>query len=171
MAAIDWHSFVVLETITFHPDEEAYLPPPKRTIAEMEATIAELAIEEEREREDREARDKAKADAVAAQEPPLFHPGAPSGVDSVPAGEGVLEHVDEALEIRAAAPAGVGAQGVGAGAGAKLVTCVVCGDTIAGGGPGGAPEDRAAGPAVEGAAADADGPAEGEQPRGREEPQ
>ena len=133
MAAIDWHSFVVVETIAFHPDEEAYLPPPRRTIAEMEAAIAELAIEEEREREDREARAKAAADAAAAEGPTLFHPApAPLG-PSVPAGEGVLEHVDEALEIRAAAPvvgAG-GVQGVGGGAGAKLVTCVVCGDTIA----------------------------------------
>ena len=129
MAAIDWHSFVVVETIEFHPDEEAYLPPPKRTVEEMEALIAELAIEEDREREERERRTKEEQERSKQLQQGLFLDASlPSSVPTIPAGEGIIDHVDELLEIRqtaaAPAPAAPAQQ-------SKLVTCVVCGDTIA----------------------------------------
>ena len=129
MAAIDWHSFVVVETIEFTPEEVPYLPPPKRTVEEMEALIAELAIEEEREKEERERRSKEEEDRAKREKDGLFLDASmPAGAAVVRAGEGILDHVDEVLEIRPSLPL---PPPPSQSLAAKLVTCVVCGDTIA----------------------------------------
>ena len=129
MAAIDWHSFTVVETIHFSPDEIPYLPPPKATIAEMEVLIAELAIEEERDKEERQRRAKEDDERAKQERDGLFLDASlPAGVAAVPAGEGILDHADEVLEIRPSLPL---PPPPSQSLAAKLVTCVVCGDTIA----------------------------------------
>ena len=144
MAAIDWQSFVVVETVDFTADEAAYLPQPKQTIEEMEALIAELAIEEEREREERERlqaerRQQERMEQEALQ---LEAAAAAAAAASMPAplsstGAGaVIEPADEQLEVRAsvlpvAAAAAAGGVFAAPSLASKLVTCVVCGDTIA----------------------------------------
>ena len=145
MAAIDWQAFVVVETIDFTADEAQYLPQPKRTVSEMEAMIAELAIEEEREREERERleaerrqherreQEETQLQAAAAAEAAA---SLPAPASSTAAGA-VIEHSDEQLEVRMSAvptAASVAAAAAGVSSGpivSKLVTCVVCGDTIA----------------------------------------
>lgn len=52
MQLIDWHAFVVVETITFNKDEEDLLPEPKETIEEInrmleQQTLAEKPAEED----------------------------------------------------------------------------------------------------------------------------
>ncbi len=45
-ALIDWHQFVVVETITFNPDDEPYLPAPKTTIEEMTRMLNQQSLDE-----------------------------------------------------------------------------------------------------------------------------
>jgi splicing factor 3A subunit 1 len=47
MAQIDWHDFVVVETIEFNADEDQYLPAPCHTIEEMNAMLLQQAIAQE----------------------------------------------------------------------------------------------------------------------------
>ena len=146
MAAIDWQDFVVVETVQFAADELQYLPQPKASVEEMEALIAELAIEEQREREERERLDEERRrqerqeqeamqlEAAAAAE---LAASMPATVTSTASGA-VLEPGNEQLEVRsraaplvASAAATAGASSAPTAASSKLVTCVVCGDTIA----------------------------------------
>ena len=147
MAAIDWHSFIVVETVDFSADEMHYLPQPAQSVEEMEAVIAELAMEEDREREERETteaerrkqerheQEAMQLDAALAAEAAASMPAASLSLSAAGA---VIEHSDEQLEVRGSGPsalASVAAVSAGASSAAslasKLVTCVVCGDTIA----------------------------------------
>eukprot|EP00823_Brevimastigomonas_motovehiculus_P009056 TRINITY_DN872_c0_g1_i1.p1 TRINITY_DN872_c0_g1~~TRINITY_DN872_c0_g1_i1.p1 ORF type:complete len:773 (-),score=269.01 TRINITY_DN872_c0_g1_i1:176-2494(-) len=47
MALIDWHTFVVAETINFTADEEALLPAPKNSIEEMTRMLSQQSLEDE----------------------------------------------------------------------------------------------------------------------------
>jgi len=40
MQTIDWHQFVIVETITFAPEDDAYLPAPRSSIEEINAMLA-----------------------------------------------------------------------------------------------------------------------------------
>jgi len=45
-ATIDWHDFVVVESLNFRPEEDAYLPPPRNTVEEMEALLSAASLNE-----------------------------------------------------------------------------------------------------------------------------
>jgi splicing factor 3A subunit 1 len=47
MAAIDWHQFVVVETITFNSEDEPYLPAPKTSIEDINRMLSQQSLEEE----------------------------------------------------------------------------------------------------------------------------
>ena len=136
MAAVDWQSFVVVSSIDFSSEEEAWLPEPKQTVEEMEAMLAELAIEEEREREDRERRDKERRDRDRPldDEQQQAEREAQQAVRRQQAATAVVDQSAEPLEVRPAGSAAASAPPASASAASsvsRLVTCVVCGDTIA----------------------------------------
>ena len=139
MAAVDWQSFVVVESIGFSSEEEAFLPEPKQTVEEMEAMLAELAIEEEREREEKERREKERRDRDGPQddEQQQAEREAQQAVRrQQEAATAVVDQSAEPLEVRSAAsvaasPSPAAIPAAAASAVSRLVTCVVCGDTIA----------------------------------------
>ena len=135
MAAVDWQSFVVVASISFTSEEEAWLPEPKQTVEEMEAMLAELAIQEEREREEKERREKERRDRDRPLDDEQLQAEREEqqAVRMQQAATAVVDQSAEPLEVRAAGSAAASAPPAAAAAASvsRLVTCVVCGDTIA----------------------------------------
>lgn len=62
MSSIEWHQFVVVETIQFLPEDEGYLPEPRTTIEEINRMLAAQAIDEQNRAEQIAAQQQQAAD-------------------------------------------------------------------------------------------------------------